>query len=293
MALSKRAKIAYFTLFTGAIILSIVGILILYQAYGNNNNYPTDLKNGQTLIYSYSATYKGSDVGGTYLTSDTQLTLTIVSIGANSINVSVENNWTFASVTNSTLNYTLISTRQGSFPYFAQRDDATLRFSLSVSMGEMPMGEYVGWAPNPRYFKVGYMIGEFYINKKQAVTVPDGVFGTYELIKHQVQVIDNILIENKTTLYVEQVTGVIVQSSYYSNIKNLTSNTDLYLETETSKLAFTSSYVFPLLSGMVLFLNLADPIILFLEQYLIIILLIVTVILIIYLWKRSSGFRKD
>ncbi len=292
MVLSKRAKIVYLALFTGAIIFTIFGIVILFQAY-NNTNYPTDLRNGQTLVYAYSASYSGDDVGGTYIADDARLSISIINIGPNYVNISVTNNWTFNYVVYSSFNYSLISTTHVNFPFFIQRDDAYARFSISVDMTSMPTGEFFGWASNPRYFKIGYTVGDYFINSKQIVGTPARTFGTYELIKHEIQVIDDILIENKTTIYVEQVTGVIVQSKYYSIIKNLTSNADLYKESETAKLVGTTTYTFPILSGMVLFLNLADPIILFLEQYFIVIVLIIAIILVVFLWKKSSGFRKD
>jgi len=292
MVLSKRAKIVYTALFAGALILTIFGIVVMYQAY-NNNNYPTDLRNGQTLVYSYSAVYQGDDVGGIYSTSDTRLSISVIGIGTNYINISVTNNWTLDTVTYSTFNYTLISTSQVDFPFFTQRHDSNATFVLSVNMNVMPTGEFFGWASNPRYYKIGYTVGDYFINSKRIITNTAGVFGTYELIKHQVQVIDDILIENKTTLQVEQVTGVIIQSQYHSLIKNLTSGAELYRESESLNLVITTTYTFPMLSGIIIFLNWADPIILFIEQYLIVMVLIFLVLLSIFIWKKSSGFRKD
>ncbi|NHI94280.1 MAG: hypothetical protein EAX96_17445 [Candidatus Lokiarchaeota archaeon] len=292
--MSRRAKIIFVALVAAALIFTIFGIVILAQVY-TYDNYPTGLKNGDSFVYSYVSRYEGSLIGSTYIISDGLLTASVLSITTNFVNLSLTNAFHFNGSFNSTTTFMLVSTQQVNFPFFYQRDDAAARFPISSYISSQPTGNYFGWSSNPRNYQAGYFVGagDWYINSKTFVVVPYGVFGVYKLINHQYQTIANIQYENMTTIYVEQLTGVIVMSEYYSNIRNMTSGTDLYKESETLKLVQLTTYTFPILSGIVIFLNFGDPIITFLTVYLIIIVLIITVIIVVYLWKRTSAYRRD
>ena len=292
--LSRRAKIIYVSLAAAAIIFTIFGTVSLAQVY-NLNNYPTNLKNGDTFVYGYTSSYQGTLLSQSYYISDGLLTSSIVSINTNFINISLNNAFRFNGSLNSTTIFMLVSTQAADFPFFYLRDDAAARFPISGYTTYQPSGNYFGWTNNPRNYKEGYFVGsgDWYISSKTSIVVPDGVFGVYKLIEHNYQVINEILYDNMTTLYVEQLTGVIVKSDFYSIIKNVTSGTELYKETESLQLLQTSSYIFPILSTIVIFLNFGDPIITFLTSYLIIIALIIAVVVVIYLWKKTSAFRGD
>ena len=294
MILSKRTKIFVMALIVCAIIFVIFGIVILIQVY-TYNNYPTGMKNGDTFVYGYEASYTGDKIGQSYIISDGLLTVGILNIGPTFINISLNNQFTFNGSFNSTNSYMAISTTDVNFPFFYNRDDSAARFDISSYTVYAPSGENFGWSGNPRYYEVGYYIGagNWYINSKTVVLNPAGVFATFQLVNHNIQVNGDILLENKTTIYVEEATGVIVKSEYFNLIKNLTSGSELYRETETINLLHTTTYVFPLLSGMLIFLDFGEPIILFLERYFMIIVSIILIILIVYLWRKTSAFRRD
>lgn len=294
MVLSRRAKIVYVSFIAVALIFTIFGVIVLAQVY-NTKNYPTELKNGNTFVYGYASSYRGSLLPSSYYISEASLTVSVVSINTNFINISVNNVFTFNGSLNSTTIYMLVSTQAADFPFFYLRDDAAARFPISSYTSYQPSGNYFGWTNNPRNYEVGYFVGagNWYINSKTAVGVPGGFFGVYKLIDHNYQILGDILYDNMTTLYVEQLTGVIVKSDFYSIIKNITSGTELYEETESLNLLHTTTYLFPILSGIVIFLNFGDPIITFLTSYLIIITLIIAIIVAVYLWRRTSAFRSD
>ena len=294
MVLSRRAKIVFVALAAAALIFTIFGVVILMQVY-NENNYPTALKNGDSFVYGYTSRYEGSLIGSTYVIPDGLLTASVVSIGSSFINLSLRNSFTFNGSLNTTTVYMLVSTQAASFPFFYHRDDAAARFPISAYTSEQPSGNYFGWTNNPRNYEVGYFVGvgNWYINSKTFVTNPAGVFGVFKLINHQYQIIGDIQYDNMTTIYVEQLTGVIVKSEYNSLIKNITSGTELYKESETLNLLQLTTFIFPILSSIVIFLNFGDPIITFITTYMIVITLIVAVILVIYLWKRTSAYRRE
>jgi len=146
-------------------------------------------------------------------------------------------------------------------------------------------GEYFGWIHAT--ISVGEKVGAWTVVGETTQNIGAGSFATYDLVQTTLNVTKGVEYITVTHLYYEQLTGVLVHLTYENIVRAQTNHSKIfYQESELMDLT-AASYNFPLLSKLMPFLILINPVLNMLSTYGFLILLAVVVILVIVLAKKQ------